>query len=205
MKGSIFIVSAPSGAGKTTLCKMLIQSMPDIIHSISYTTRPPRPGEVDGKDYYFVKEDRFLEMVRKGEFLEWAEVHGNLYGTSKQKLLETINNGTDVILDIDVQGASQIRAQQIDATFIFILPPSMEVLKERLTKRQTDTEEIIQRRLQKAREEIKQYRSYDYVIINDELEVALEQLKAVVLSQRLKTEKIPHEWVEKTFQLQSLL
>lgn len=198
-RGSVFIVSAPSGAGKTTLCRMLTERLQNIEHSISYTTRKPRPGEINGRDYYFVSKDEFMEMVGKGEFLEWAEVHGNLYGTSKRRLMESIQGGIDVILDIDTQGAKQIRHQGIEATFVFILPPSMDVLRERLIKRASDTEEVIKRRLQNAVQEIADYRLYDYVIINDKLETAFEELKAVVLSRRVSISNIDHHWIEEQF------
>lgn len=199
MKGNIFIISAPSGAGKTTLCRMLLESTPGIVFSISYTTRPPRPGEVDGKDYYFVDEKSFMDMVRAGEFLEWAEVHGNLYGTSKKKTLEIIQHNTDVLLDIDVQGAAQIRQKGIEATYVFILPPSLDALRKRLEHRRTDSEDVIMRRLQNAIEEIRAYSEYDYIIVNDRLEVALEYLRSVVLSRRVEKKRISHEWVRKTF------
>jgi len=198
-KGAVFVVSAPSGAGKTTLCRMITDRLQRIEHSISYTTRAPRPGEVDGKDYYFVTKDNFIKMVEAGEFLEWAEVHGNLYGTSKNRLMERVNRGIDVILDIDTQGARQIRKQGIDATFVFILPPSMEVLKKRLISRGSDTEDVIKRRLKNAIKEIADYKQYDYVIINDKLETAFEELKAVVLSRRVSISNIDHRWIEEHF------
>ncbi|RMG71001.1 MAG: guanylate kinase, partial [Nitrospirae bacterium] len=194
-----FIVSAPSGAGKTTLCRMLTQRLKAIEHSVSYTTRKPRPGEVDGRDYYFVDEKHFMELVHKGEFIEWAEVHGNLYGTSKTKLTERIQKGIDVILDIDTQGARQIREKEIDATFVFVLPPSMEVLRERLQNRRSDSEEVIRRRLAKAVEEIADYKYYDYVIINDKLDEAFEELKAIVLSRRVRIDSVDHQWIERQF------
>jgi guanylate kinase len=203
MKGSIFIVSAPSGAGKTTLCRRLTEAVPRILHSISYTTRQARDGEVDGRDYFFVDEARFMSMVGAGEFLEWAEVHGNLYGTSRAKLFEMIQGGIDVILDIDTQGAAQIRQKGIDATFIFILPPSPETLKERLIARKTDSEQVILGRLKKVREEIGDYRLYDYVIINNSLEVALNELGSVVLSRRLHMSRVDHEWIKETFGLET--
>ncbi len=198
-RGSIFIVSAPSGAGKTTLCKMITERLQSIEHSISYTTRKPRPGEIDGRDYYFVNKNEFMRMVEAGEFLEWAEVHGNLYGTSKTKLLERVNQGIDVILDIDTQGAKQIRQQGVEATFIFILPPSMDVLKKRLINRRSDSEDVIKRRLQNAIDEIADYKLYDYVIINDILEVAFEELKAVVLSKRVSISNVNHDWINEQF------
>ena len=199
MKGNIFIVSAPSGAGKTTLCRRLVETTPNIVHSISYTTREPRPGEVDGGDYFFIDKKRFMEMVRDEEFIEWAEVHGNLYGTSKARILEKIDSNIDVILDIDVQGAAQIRQKNIGATFIFILPPSLNVLKERLKNRKTDTEEVIQKRLKNALDEIRAYKEYDYIIVNDKLDEALMYLRSIVLSKRVKKEKISEEWINKTF------
>lgn len=204
MKGSILIVSAPSGAGKTTLCRRLTEVVPRIVHSISYTTRQAREGEVEGRDYFFVDEEWFMRMVADGEFLEWAEVHGNLYGTSRVKLFEIMEGGIDVILDIDTQGAAQIRQKGIDATFIFVLPPSLEILRKRLMSRKTDSEEVILRRLKKAREEIGDYRLYDYVIVNDDLAVALKELGSVVLSRRLHISRIDHEWIRETFGLKAV-
>ncbi len=202
MKGSIFIVSAPSGAGKTTLCRRLTEVVPRIVHSISCTTRQAREGEVEGRDYFFVDEERFMRMVAGGDFLEWAEVHGNLYGTSRVKLFEMIEGGIDVILDIDIQGAAQVRQKGIDATFIFVLPPSLEILEKRLISRKTDSEKVILRRLKKAKEEIGDYMLYDYVIVNDSLDVALNELGSVVLSKRLHISRVDHEWIKETFGLE---
>jgi guanylate kinase len=199
MKGSIFIVSAPSGAGKTTLCKKLTETTEGIRHSVSYTTREPRKGEKDGRDYFFVSEEKFMEMVRRGEFLEWAEVHGNLYGTSKRYIQEIINTGTDVILDIDTQGARQIRDSGIEATFIFILPPSLKALEERLRKRGTDPEETIRRRLKQAKKEISDYKMYDYVIFNIRVDEAVEQLRSIVIAKRLSINRIDHKIIEREF------
>ncbi len=198
-KGNIFIISAPSGAGKTTLCRMILEQLDDIEFSISYTTRPPRPGEVDGRDYYFVSKDEFMQMVQEGEFIEWAEVHGNLYGTSKKRLLERVSKGIDVLLDIDTQGAAQIKEKGLEAVYIFILPPSLKALRERLVGRASDPEDVINRRLKKAVEEIAAYKMYNYVIINDKLDEAFEQLKAVVLSKRVAIESIDTDWIEETF------
>ncbi len=198
-KGNIFIISAPSGAGKTTLCRMILEQLDDIEFSISYTTRPPRPGEVDGRDYYFVSKDEFMQMVQEGEFIEWAEVHGNLYGTSKKRLLERVSKGIDVLLDIDTQGAAQIKEKGLEAVYIFILPPSLSVLRERLEGRASDSEDVINRRLKKAVEEIAAYKMYNYVIINDKLDEAFELLKAVVLSKRVAIESIDTDWIEETF------
>ena len=198
-RGSIFIVSAPSGAGKTTLCRMITERLKGIEHSISYTTRAPRPGEVNGRDYYFVDREEFMRMVEGGEFIEWAEVHGNLYGTSKRRLMERIEQGMDVILDIDTQGARQIRQQALEATFIFIMPPSMEVLKQRLLNRGSDSEDVIKKRLKNALDEIADYKHYDYVIINDILEDAFDELKAVILSRRVSISKVDHQWIKEQF------
>ncbi len=198
-KGTLFIVSAPSGAGKTTLCNMLLRDTPGIIFSVSYTTRSPRPGERAGRDYHFVSEDEFREMVSREEFLEWAEVHGNLYGTSRMWVEERLASGTDILLDIDVQGAEQIRSRGLEAVFIFVLPPSLEALRERLSGRKTDPPEVIRRRIEKAREEISYYDRYDYVIINDELERAYSDLRSVVISRRLAADRIDRAWVAEVF------
>ncbi len=199
MRGSIFIVSAPSGAGKTTLCRLLTERLSGIRHSISYTTRPPRKNEVHGRDYFFISEEEFMGMVRRGEFIEWAEVHGNLYGTSKAHLFEIVNSGMDVILDIDTQCAIQIKGSGLEAVFVFILPPSMKVLEERLRKRETDPEEVIQRRLKQAKKEISDYTMYDYVIFNDELEKAISELISIVVAERLRIKRVDHEYIRREF------
>jgi len=150
-KGSLFIVSAPSGAGKTTICKKIMKTMDNVKTSVSHTTRKPRLGEVDGEDYLFISEKKFRGMIQKGEFVEWAEVHGNLYGTSRKRLEKIVNNGFDVILDIDTQGAEQIRKTYGSGVFIFILPPSMSELRDRLEKRMSNTKEDMERRLKRAK------------------------------------------------------
>lgn len=201
-RGSLFVVSAPSGAGKTTLCKKLVLSMDGLEFSVSYTTRQPRPGEVDGDDYSFVSKDRFKEMVSGGEFMEWAEVHGSLYGTSRSRLEKTLAGGTDVIMDVDVQGARQIRKAYHGGIYVFILPPSREALRERLQKRKNNTPEEISQRLKAAADEIREirdYSAYDYVIINDVFEVALKKLEAIVVSRRVISDSIDQSWVEEIF------
>ncbi len=167
--------------------------------SVSYTTRSPRRGERDGRDYHFVGEAEFMEMVSRGEFLEWAEVHGNFYGTSRKWVEERLVSGTDILLDIDVQGAEQIRAKGLDAVFIFVLPPSIDALRERLSRRKTDPPSVIQRRIDKAREEISYYDRYDYVIINDRIERAYSDLRSVVISRRLTADRIDRAWVAEAF------
>lgn len=198
-RGSLFIVSAPSGAGKTTLCKKLFETVEGIIFSVSYTTRRPRSGEVDGKDYSFVSEEVFLKMIDNAEFIEWAKVHGNYYGTSKNRVEEILADGKDVMLDIDVQGALKMRQVAGEGVYVFIMPPSMKALEERLKARMSNTEEDMKRRLLKAADEIKEYKSYNYVIINDNLDEALLRFKAIVLAGRSSRERIDPEWVERNF------
>ncbi|MCG2709657.1 MAG: guanylate kinase [Thermodesulfovibrionales bacterium] len=182
-RGRLFIVSAPSGTGKTTLCQNLSSIIQNLRHSVSYTTRPMRHGEVNNRDYTFIKEDVFRRMARRDEFVEWAEVHGNLYGTSRKRLEAMLDKGIDVILDVDTQGARQIRKKYKDGIYIFILPPSLRALKERLKKRMCNSKEEIQRRLKRAVDEISEYKKYDYVIINAVFDTAIEEMKAIISSE----------------------
>ena len=186
MSGSLYVVAAPSGAGKTTLVKKLLEAMPQVRLSISFTTRAPRAGEVDGLAYNFTDADTFRSMIGRGEFLEWAEVHGNFYGTSKTWICERMAAGDDVLLEIDWQGAQQVRALFPEAVGIFILPPSLEELDRRLNGRGTDSEEVISRRLAAAQAEMRHVGEFDYVIINDDLGQALADLCAVVGASRLR-------------------
>lgn len=189
-KGILYIISAPSGAGKTTLCKEVIDIFPDLRHSVSYTTRPPRPGELHGRDYYFVSMEEFERMVSAGEFAEWAEVHGNLYGTALATLKEASEQGIDVILDIDCQGARQLRARHEGGVFIFILPPSYAELRRRLDSRNSDSSEVIERRIEGAALEIRESRWYDYIIVNDLFSKALEEFRSVIVAERCRTERV---------------
>jgi guanylate kinase len=200
-RGNLFIVSAPSGAGKTSLCQKLTSDMPAVRHSVSFTTRKLRQGEVNDRDYTFVDEDEFLKMAEAGEFAEWARVHGNLYGTSKKRLEALRNEGIHIILDIDTQGAKEIRKAYDDGIYIFILPPSLNALKERLEKRMSNSAEEIALRLKRATEEIKNYTWYDYAIINNTFDEALSQLKAIVIAEDHRTKKIDPQWVEKNFKI----
>ncbi|MBA3060817.1 MAG: guanylate kinase [Nitrospirae bacterium] len=198
-RGRLFIVSAPSGTGKTTLCQNLSSIIQNLRHSVSYTTRPMRHGEVNNRDYTFIKEDVFRRMVRRDEFVEWAEVHGNLYGTSRKRLEAMLDKGIDVILDVDTQGARQIRKKYKDGIYIFILPPSLRALKERLKKRMCNSKEEIQRRLKRTVYEIREYKKYDYVIINTVFDTAIEEIKAIISSEKLRTDNIDPLWVKKNF------
>lgn len=184
-RGTLFTVSAPSGAGKTSLLAGLVKQLPDIRVSVSHTTRAMRPGERDGIDYHFVTEPEFLAMLDQAEFLEHARVFNNLYGTSQRWVTEQLNSGTDVVLEIDWQGAAQVRRLLPDCVRVFILPPSIDTLMTRLTSRRQDQPEVIQQRLAQAREEISHYVEADYLIVNDQFDTALDELLAVVKSQRL--------------------
>lgn len=186
MSGNLFIVSAPSGAGKTSLVTALLNINKQIDLSVSYTTRAPRPGETNGVDYHFVTREQFAEMVKHGDFLESAEVYGNFYGTSQSWISQENSKGKDILLEIDWQGAAQVRSKFPDSIGIFILPPSLEALESRLHGRKQDSAEIIAKRLQAAREDISHVAEFDYVIINDQLDVALQQLNAVVVAAGLR-------------------
>lgn len=188
--GILYIISAPSGAGKTTLCKEVVDIFPNLRHSISFTTRQMRAGEVDGRDYHFVSQDEFRRMVAAGEFAEWAEVHGNLYGTAIKTLEEYREGGIDVILDIDCQGARQLKERYRGGVFIFILPPSYNELRRRLNGRNSDSSEVIVRRLENAAAEIKESRWYDYIIVNDVFARAVEELKSVMMAERCRTVRV---------------
>lgn len=185
MPGNLFIISAPSGAGKTSLVQALLGINPHIDLSISYTTRDPRPGEQNGKDYHFVSRDAFLAMAKRGEFLESAEVYGNLYGTSQTWISQENARGRDVLLEIDWQGAAQVRRLFPDCISIFILPPSKKALEQRLKGRGKDNDAVIAKRMAAVREDVSHIAEFDYVIINDNLDLALRELDAVVLSAKL--------------------
>jgi guanylate kinase len=186
----LIVVSAPSGAGKTSLCEWVVTAVPNLAHSVSFTTRPPRPDEKDGRDYHFVDEAAFRARVDRGEFAEWAVIHGHLYGTSEVLLHRHFAAGLDVILDIDTQGASILRRGYPHGVFIFIVPPSWAMLEERLRRRKTDAEADIQRRLQRAREEVKHYAEYQYVIVNDVFPRAAEELQAIILAERRRSPRV---------------
>ena len=187
--GTLYIVSAPSGAGKTSLVKALIDVEPQIRVSVSHTTRAMRPGEVNGVNYHFVEREEFVKMIEHGDFLERAEVFGNLYGTSQSHLQQTLDEGHDLILEIDWQGAEQVRKLMPQARSIFILPPSQEALRQRLDNRGQDSDEIIDARMREAVSEMSHYVDYDYLIINDDFALALEDLKAIFRANRLQQKR----------------
>jgi guanylate kinase len=189
-EGVLYVISAPSGAGKTSLCKEIIDIFPNLRHSVSYTTRPPRTGEEHGRDYFFVGQEEFSRMVAAGEFAEWAEVHGNFYGTSLATLKESRSQGIDLILDIDCQGARQLKGRFEGGVYIFILPPSFEELRRRLDNRSSDAPEVIERRMNNAAGEIREARWYDYIIVNDRFSEAVEQLKSVLIAEQCRTGRL---------------
>lgn len=183
-EGVIFILSAPSGAGKTTLIKKLLKIFPEITLSVSYTTRTPRAGEVDGRDYHFVKPQAFTRMRSKGGFAEWARVHGSLYGTPREPLERLVRRGRDVLLDIDVHGARKIKRLYRRAVAVFILPPSWQELEKRLSLRGTDGTKTIRQRMENARREVREILRYDYFVVNRKVPQALETLKSIVIAER---------------------
>ena len=193
-RGVLMALSSPSGAGKTTLSKRLLSQNPDVVLSVSCTTRPPRPGEVNGEDYEFITEDEFKARIEQDYFFEWAEVFGRYYGTPKTPVLTAIDEGRDVLFDIDWQGA-QIIAKEApaDTVRVFILPPSLELLEDRLRKRGQDSDEIIQDRMARAKDEISHWNEYDYVIVNDDFARALEKLNQILHAERLKQSR--HPWL----------
>ena len=186
MSGNLFTVSAPSGAGKTSLVSALVEKMGGLRLSVSHTTRPQRSGEQNGVNYNFVSTTEFQEMVARSDFLEHAEVFGNLYGTSESWVRSALGNGNDVILEIDWQGAAQIRKQIPETSGIFILPPSQEVLRHRLQGRGQDSNEVIEQRMAQARDEISHYAEAEYLVVNDDFETALDELEAIISSSRAK-------------------
>jgi guanylate kinase len=185
-RGLLFVVSAPSGTGKTTLVEELVRVVSDLTMSRSYTSRPPRPGECDGVDYNFVTRRRFEEMVAADDFLEWAEVFGNLYGTCRKDTVQLLDRGKDVVLVIDVQGGRQVRKRMTGTISVFVLPPSFEVLEQRLRGRCKDPEEAILRRLATARQEIEVFSEYDYLVVNDEFDTCVDRLRSIVIAERAR-------------------
>ncbi len=187
-RGLLYVVSAPSGAGKTSLCKAIIDILPNLRHSVSHTTRSPRIGEVDGRDYHFVSNAEFDAMVADEAFVEWALVHGNRYGTAVASLESGRSDGCDLLFEIDCQGAAQLKERCPDAIFIFVLPPSFRELERRLKGRQTDSAEVIEQRLHNARSEMREMFWYDYLVINDNFDLASRQLQSILVATACRTE-----------------
>ena len=198
-RGLLFVVSAPSGAGKTTLCREMAHTIPNLSYSVSHTTRPPRSGEMDGKDYFFVSKEEFLALIRRNEFAEWAEVHGNLYGTHEGFLHQMMDQGIDVLLDVDDQGAGLLKKRFSEGVFIYILPPSMEALRDRLYERRSDTPEEIERRLVEARREMKNFHQYSYLIINDDFKKASRELESIILAERVRLRPMDSDWIQRDY------
>ena len=187
-RGRLFVVSAPSGAGKTTVVERLVQTTPGLRMSRSYTSRPARPGEADGVDYHFVSRERFEAMIAGDQFLEWAKIFGNLYGTSTVDTERGLHEGADLVLVIDVQGARQVRRHRLPVVSVFVLPPSFDALQQRLRGRSKDSDDQIRRRLDVAREEVNAVNEYDYVVVNDEIDACMERIRAIVLAERARRE-----------------
>lgn len=185
-RGILFVVSSPSGGGKGTLIQRCLKNVPNLSYSVSFTTRAPRNGEVNGREYFFVTPDKFEEMVAAGEFLEWAHVHGKRYGTSREQVVREISEGRDIILEVDVQGAASVRSLMADSVSIFILPPSFEILRQRLQARGTDSPEELDLRLRNAPTELKDYSAFQYLIVNDDADRAAEQMIAIVQAERAR-------------------
>ncbi len=198
-QGLLFVVSAPSGAGKTSLCKGIVKKIPNLAYSVSFTTRAPRSGEVHGEDYFFVDATTFREHIDRNDFVEWAEVHGNLYGTSREILMRHTERGIDVLLDIDSQGAMTLKKEHTEGVYIYILPPSFDTLRQRLIDRNLDAPEEVSKRLQRARGEIWSYRQYYYLIVNREYGDALKELESIILAELIKTKRVSLAWIEDAF------
>ena len=189
-RGVLIVISGPSGAGKGTICKALLEKKEDLFLSVSATTREPRAGEVHGINYYFLSKDEFLNKVDEGDFLEWAEVYGNYYGTPKSKVEEMLNEGKNVILEIDIQGALKVKENCEDGVFIFILPPSMEELKQRIIKRGSETPESLLRRFNSAYAEINYISKYNYGVINDEVELAVKKIENILSAEECRVDRL---------------
>lgn len=189
-QGLFIVLSAPSGAGKTSICKGVLKMLPNVRFSVSYTTRPPRPGEENGKDYYFISKQEFKKRIVEGEFAEWAENYGYLYGTSGKAMKDFLERGCDLILDIDPRGAKELMKNYPEGIFVFILPPSIDELKVRLRRRGFEEKEVIERRYKRAMGEIKEIIWYDYVIVNDSLEIAIDNLRSIYVAEKSRRERL---------------
>ncbi|WP_238882539.1 guanylate kinase [Clostridium sp. YIM B02551] len=189
-RGLLIVISGPSGAGKGTICKALLEKNDDLFISVSATTRNPRAGEIDGVNYYFLDKDSFKEKINSGDFLEYAEVYGNYYGTPKSKVEEMLLSGKDVILEIDIQGALKVKENSQEGIFVFILPPSMEELKKRIIKRGSETEESLMTRFKSAYQEINYVSTYNYAVVNDEVHEAVKKIESILTAERCRVDRI---------------
>jgi len=195
-KGFLVVLSSPSGGGKTTLREEILKCEKDICYSVSYTTRSPRREEVHGKDYYFVSREKFLQFIKEDRFIEWAEVHGNFYGTPKDFIEESIKKDKIILLDIDVQGARKIKKCNLPSVLIFLIPPSWEELKKRLVKRKTESETEIRKRLERAKEELNFYKDYDYLIVNRFIEEAVQDIRCIIKAEKCRRSR-NERWVKR--------
>ena len=192
-QGLLLVISAPSGAGKTTICKEILKILPHLRFSVSCTTRPPREGEQNGKDYYFISEDEFRNRFTKGEFIEWAENYGYLYGTLKKEIKDSVDKNLDILLDIDPRGAKNLKKDYPEGVFVFILPPSIAILKERLKGRGSEKKDMIKIRLKKAIEEINENKWYDYVIFNDSVIASTDIMEAIYVAEKSKRKRLKNK------------
>ena len=191
-KGLLIVISGPSGAGKGTICKRFMEKNKEVVLSVSATTRSPRQGEVDGVNYHFMTKEQFKDKIKSDDFLEYAEVYDNFYGTPKSNVNELLESGKDVILEIDIQGALKVKENAEDGIFIFILPPSMEELKQRIIKRGSETEESLMKRFKSAYKEINFVSKYNYAVVNDEVETAVEKLESIITAEKCRVDRIKH-------------
>lgn len=191
-KGLLIVISGPSGAGKGTICKRFMEKNKDVVLSVSATTRVPRNGELEGINYYFMSKERFKEKIRDNDFLEYAEVYDNYYGTPKSNVEEMLNSGRDVILEIDIQGALKVKENSEEGVFVFILPPSMEELKQRIINRGSETQESLMKRFKSAYKEINFVSRYNYAVVNDEVEIAVEKLEAIICAEKCRVDRLKH-------------